>query len=205
MSPLEVFEGLLPALPQSGMLRCATPRYSPPTAFGFPSFKRTLTPVEPSYLFLKFIHVGAAIFFLGNLAVTGWWKIIALRRGDPAIASFVQRYAVQADTWFSGLAALVLFLSGFTNAVRHYDYHSSFWLFHGGLTFLGMMLLWAALLIPVERKLRRIAAGFAEENKISEAYIRLWWVGIGLRSLIIFISLGLLYLMIYKPMNSPLS
>ncbi len=162
--------------------------------------------MELNYLLLKYIHVSAAIFYLGNLAVTGWWKIMALRRNDPVIAAFAQRYAVQADTWFSGLAVLVLFLTGFTNSILgKYDYHGSFWLYHGGLAFIGMILLWTVLLIPVEWKLRRLSDRFVEENEIPLAYRRLWRVGLVLRGLIILIALGMLYLMIYKPVNSPLT
>jgi uncharacterized membrane protein len=162
--------------------------------------------VEINYLLLKYIHVSAAIFYLGNLAVTGWWKIMALRRNDPAIAAFAQNYAVQADTWFSGLAVLVLFGTGFTNSILgNYDYHGSFWLYHGGLAFIGMILLWTVLLIPVERKLRRLSERFVEDNEIPAVYRRLWLVGLSLRGLIILIALGMLYLMIYKPVLSPLA
>jgi uncharacterized membrane protein len=160
--------------------------------------------MESSYLLLKFIHVAAAILFLGNLIVTGWWKIMALRRNDPAIAVFAQRYAVKADTWFSGVAVLALFATGFTNALYHYDYHGSFWLFQGGLAFLAMIIVWIGLLIPVEWKLKGLAERFVEEGSISSDYRRWWTWGLVLRGLVILISVGMLYLMIFKPMDSPL-
>ncbi len=100
---------------------------------------------------------------------------------------------------------LILFGTGMTNATLYFDYHGSFWLFHGGLAFLGMIFLWCALLIPVERKLSRMAAAFPAEGEIPADYFRLSRMSNGLRAVVVLVALCMLYLMVYKPNVSPLS
>ncbi len=156
-----------------------------------------------TYLLLKITHIFAATLFLGNLVVTGYWKAAALRTGDLRVAATSQRLARRADALFSGLGALILSGTGAVNATLHFDYHG-FWLFHGGLAFLGMIFLWCALLIPVERKLSRMAAAFPVEGEIPADYFRWSRVSSGLRAIVVFMALCMLYLMVYKPHASPL-
>jgi len=160
--------------------------------------------VGSPYLLLKILHIFAAILFLGNLVVTGVWKTAALRTGDAEIVAFAQRHAIRADSVFSGLGVLLLFVTGTINATLHFDYHGSFWLFHGGFAFVGMLFSWCALLIPIERKQLRISMEFKEGEPIPSSYRRLGRIGNAVRAFVVLIALCMLYLMVYKPVNAPL-
>ncbi len=64
--------------------------------------------MEP-YLIYKTLHVFGAVMFVGNIAVTGWWKFMADRTLDPKIIGFAQRQVTLTDYVFTaaGIALMV--------------------------------------------------------------------------------------------------
>jgi len=44
-----------------------------------------------NYLLLKSLHVLGVVIFLGNIIVTGWWKVMADKTRESKIIAFAQR------------------------------------------------------------------------------------------------------------------
>ena len=68
-----------------------------------------------SYLILKTIHIIAAVLFLGNIIITGWWKIMANRTNNPVIISFAQRQVTLTDFIFTAGGSALLLITGMAN------------------------------------------------------------------------------------------
>ena len=61
------------------------------------------------YTAFKIVHMLGVVLFLGNIIVTGFWKAIADRTGNPAVIAFAQRLVTLTDWIFTaGGVALVL-------------------------------------------------------------------------------------------------
>lgn len=53
--------------------------------------------MDNPYLLIKSLHLLGVILFVGNIIVTGWWKVMADRTGNPAIIAFAQRQVTLTD------------------------------------------------------------------------------------------------------------
>ena len=156
--------------------------------------------MNDSYLLLKTLHILGAIIFLGNIIVTGWWKVMADRTRDPRIIAFAQRQVTLTDFVFTGGGVLLVITTGFGNAaIHHMDYWHIRWLAWGLWLFIASGIIWVAILIPVQIKQARLARAFAQGGEIPEAYWRLarTWNLFGAIATII--PLLNLYWMVFKP------
>ena len=107
-----------------------------------------------TYLWLKTLHILGAILFLGNIIVTGWWKVMADRTRNPVVVAFAQRQVTLTDYVFTAGGAALLFAAGIANAVIHgMDYKSIRWLAWGYWLFIASGVLWVTILIPVQIRL----------------------------------------------------
>lgn len=121
-------------------------------------------PTGSTYLFLKLVHVLAVVFFLGNIIVGVFWKAIADRTRDPRIMAFTMDGIIRADRLFTVPGVILILIGGFGAAGV------------GGLPMLGTpWILWSIILftisgiafmgwlVPVQKKLRAVAAAGAED------------------------------------------
>ncbi len=69
------------------------------------------------YPILKSIHVIGVILFVGNIAITGWWKAMADRTRDPRILAFAQRQVTLTDWVFTLGGIVLLAVSGALSAI----------------------------------------------------------------------------------------
>ena len=156
--------------------------------------------MDNSYLFLKSLHILGAVIFLGNIIVTGWWKVMADRTRNPLIIAFAQRQVTLTDYVFTtGGVALVL-ATGIGNATLHdMDYLSIRWLAWGYWLFIISGAIWAAILIPLQIKLARMARQFQKDGVIPENYWTLEriWLVFGILATVI--PLANIYWMVLKP------
>jgi uncharacterized membrane protein len=153
-----------------------------------------------TYLWLKTLHVLGAVLFLGNIIVTGWWKVMADRTRNPAIVAFAQRQVTLTDLVFTAGGAALIIGTGIGNAVIHgMDYKSIRWLAWGYWLFIVSGVLWLAILIPVQVAQARMARSFANGGEIPEQYWRLGriWIVVGVIATVI--PLANLYWMVFKP------
>ena len=126
-----------------------------------------------TYLWLKTIHLLGVVMFLGNIIITGWWKVMADRTQNPQIIAFAQRQVTLTDFVFTAGGAAILLGAGMANVGIHHMDFSSKWLTQGMLMFVLSGIIWVAILIPTQAKQAKLAREFAKTNKIPESYWKL--------------------------------
>ncbi len=126
------------------------------------------------YTAFKIVHMAGIVLFLGNIIVTGFWKVMADRTGNPAVIGFAQRLVTLTD-WVFTLGGAILVLTGVSGAI------------------------WVAILIPIQIWQDRLAHAFENGGEIPPIYWRLnrqWYIWGVLATVI---PLANLYVMVAKP------
>jgi uncharacterized membrane protein len=156
--------------------------------------------MEVNYLLLKMLHILGGIIFVGNIIVTAFWKIMADRTREPAIAAFGQRLVNSTDFAFTSLGAFILLITGLmmTYSISE-DLWSIAWVAWGLGLFLASGAVWALVLFPVQVKQSWLARSFAEDGEIPDRYWRLGRIWLGFAVLATLLPLLNLYFMVYKP------
>ena len=150
------------------------------------------------YLGLKTVHILGVILFIGNIIVTGWWKVMADRTGDPRIIAFAQHQVALTDWAFTFGGVVLVVLGGVGNLLRLGMPPTAPWIMWGSALFAGSGVIWVAVLIPLQTKLGRMAAAFAETGDIPQRYWRLegWWLAFG--ALATLLPLAAVPVMVFK-------
>ena len=153
-----------------------------------------------TYLILKTIHIIGAVLFLGNIIITGWWKIMANRTRNPIIIAFAQRQVTLTDFVFTAGGSTILFAAGIANIII-YDINimQTNWILWGLVLFTLSGVIWAAILIPIQIKQAREAKTFTVNTVISDAYWQreMVWYVLGMAAIIL--PLISLIFMVLKP------
>ena len=152
-----------------------------------------------AYNALKVVHLFGVVIFLGNIIITGVWKVLADRTGDPRIIAYAQRLVTLTDWIFTaGGVALILVGAYGMVAVAGLDLRQT-WLLWGQANFFTSGLIWVIILIPTQIVQARQARDFAAGGEIPESYWRHGrrWLVWGTIATII--PLGNLYFMVFKP------
>ncbi len=156
--------------------------------------------MDTSYLWMKALHLIGVIMFLGNIIITGWWKIMAGRTNNPVIIAFAQRQTASADLLFAGGGVLLMLIGGPGNVMHnHLDFLHIFWLKWGLWMFVVVGVIWGAILVPLQIAQSRMARQFAEGGEIPARYWkleRLWRTFSALATLLVLVSI---YWMVFKP------
>src|SRR6516165_1194120 len=129
------------------------------------------------YLLLKTLHLIGVVILLGNIIITGWWKAMADRTGDPRIIAFAQRQVTLTDWVFTFGGAVLVGIGGIANARLHEMPMTTPWLYTGNMLFAASGVIWVAVLIPLQIRLARIAKAFSEAKALPAHYWqleRLW-------------------------------
>ena len=156
--------------------------------------------MSDTYLLLKALHILGAVLFLGNIIVTGWWKVMADRTRDPVIVAFAQRQVTLTDFVFTAGGAALLLGAGIANATLHgMDYFKIRWLAWGYGLFIASGVLWVTVLIPVQWKQAQLAKQFGHGGIIPAEYWKLGriWIVVGMVATLL--PLANLYWMVFKP------
>ena len=155
--------------------------------------------MDNSYLWLKTIHLLGVVMFLGNIIITGWWKVMADKTLNPQIIAFAQRQVTLTDFVFTAGGATILFLAGMANVGIHHMEMSAKWLSQGMLMFTLSGVIWVVVLIPTQIKQARIAKEFAVTGVIPAYYWKLnnRWIVFGVIATLL--PLANLYWMVFKP------
>jgi uncharacterized membrane protein len=153
-----------------------------------------------SYEAFKVIHLFGVIVFLGNIIVTGVWKVLADRTGDPRIIAYAQHLVTLTDWIFTaGGVGLILVGAYGMAAVSHLDLRGSAWLIWGQAMFLAAGVIWVVVLIPTQILQARQARAFAKGGVIPESYWRhgrRWAIWGTIATVIPWANL---YFMVFKP------
>ena len=102
-----------------------------------------------SYTLFKIIHVFGVVLFLGNIIVTGVWKVLADRQGDPKTVAFSQRLVTLTDWFFTFPGVLLILLTGLHMAMTWGGIFSQFWIITGLSLFTASGIIWVLILIPI--------------------------------------------------------
>ena len=87
--------------------------------------------MNETYLWLKTIHILGVVLFLGNIIITGWWKVMADNTKNAQVIAFAQRQVTLTDYVFTAGGAAILLLAGFANVGIHQMSFSAKWLSQG--------------------------------------------------------------------------
>ncbi len=154
-----------------------------------------------TYLILKSLHVLAASVFLGNIIVTGWWKVMADKTRNPGTVAFAQRQVTLTDFIFTAGGAIAILATGIGNAVLHQiDYWQVQWTAWGMYLFIASGIIWVAVLIPIQIKQARMAREFGASGTIPGSYWRLGriWIAFGILATVL--PMINVFIMVIKPL-----
>lgn len=153
-----------------------------------------------TYLAFKVVHIFGVVVFLGNIVVTGVWKVLADRTGDARTVAFAQHLVTLTD-WVFTLGGVVLILIGAYGMVWTGGLNplGPLWLIAGQSLFIASGIIWLVILIPTQIKQARAAHAFANGGAIPESYWQLSrrWIVWG--TIATLLPLANLYFMVVKP------
>lgn len=125
------------------------------------------------YLLFKTLHILGAVLFVGNAVVTGMWKAMADRTREPKIIAYAQRLVTQTDWVFTAGGVMLVLIGGFGAAAVNGTSLLSPWVVAGLALLIASGAIWHFVLIPIQRKLGRMAREFAGGGPIPEEFWRL--------------------------------
>lgn len=155
--------------------------------------------MDNSYLWLKTIHLLGVVLFLGNIIITGWWKVMADKTRNPQIIAFAQRQVTLTDFLFTGGGVIILLVAGMAEMSIYHLSFSAKWLSQGMLIFVLSGIIWVAILIPTQIKQANIAKDFISTGVIPELYWTLCKIWNIFGAIAILLPLLNLYWMVFKP------
>ena len=156
--------------------------------------------MDNSYFLLKSLHILGAVIFLGNIIVTGWWKVMADRTQNPIIVAFAQRQITLTDFIFTAGGVVLILATGIGNAILHQlNYWNIGWLAWGMGLFIVSGIIWGAVLIPIQIKQARMARDFADGGTIPDEYWQLGKLWMIFGTVATVLPLINIYWMVFKP------
>ena len=152
------------------------------------------------FLILKSLHLFGIVLFLGNIIVTGWWKLFADFTQQPATLNYAQRQVTLTDFVFTFIGSMLIFITGVGMIhLQKLDFYHTNWLLWGTGLFGISGILWLFILIPLQMKLARLSRTFTVDTPIPARYwiLEKWWLIIGILAMIL--PIITLFLMVLKP------
>ncbi len=120
------------------------------------------------YLFLKLVHVGSVVMFLGNIAMGVFWKKHADRTRDPRVIANAIEGLVRSDRMFTIPGVTLVTAAGIATAVAgHYPLLRTGWILWGIVLFALSGFAFMARVAPLQR---RLLAAVREADHGTE-----WW------------------------------
>lgn len=149
---------------------------------------------------LLLIHVFSAVVFVGNIITAAYWKVRADGSGNLETIYLTARGLLRADYMFTlpgmaGLLATGIAMVGVTD----WDRFQEPWLAISFILLILTAIIWAALLLPLQRRMVRLAQQGAASGTLDPAYrqaSRRWAMFGGVATLL---PVVILALMVLKP------
>ncbi len=146
------------------------------------------------------LHILAAVWLMGHLISSAFWKARADRSGNPDTIATTAQALVRSDMMFTGPGIVVLLGTGIWMAgLTSWDRFQELWLGTSFVLVIVMVILWLAVLLPQQRRMAQFAAESLEGIDQGDNYRRaskLWNIAGGIMTLIPVI---VLFLMVFKP------
>lgn len=150
------------------------------------------------YLALKSLHIVGAVLFIGNIIVTGWWKVAADLTRNPTIIAFAQRQVTLTDWVFTLGGVTLVAVAGCGNALLHDIPFTTPWIAWGEALFLASGVVWLAVLIPVQSRLTRLTRAFGADTTIPASYWRLEKLWLVFGTIATILPLAVVPVMVWK-------
>ena len=103
-------------------------------------------------LILKALHILGACIFIGNIIVSGFWKVLADRTKDVSVIQYATKLVNLTDMIFTGVGATLLIVSGHMLAENFGGILSQQWIIQSYVLFGVSGILWVACLVPIQIK-----------------------------------------------------
>jgi len=145
------------------------------------------------------LHLLGVVLFVGNIVTAAFWKVRADLTKNPAAIHHAVQNVMLADYIFTIPGLFLVILSGSMMAARAGIPLSGFnWLVLSLILFAFTGIIWAAILIPLQRKMIRTSARCIETGGMSQAYrsASRSWAVFGIAATLL--PVVILYLMVMK-------
>jgi len=146
------------------------------------------------------IHVIFAVVYLGNLITAAFWKARADRSGSLEAMAVASRLVILSGRFFTAPGIIGLFVTGILivsqTGWRRFDEP---WLGASFILLVIAAIIWLAVLVPLERRMLRLAREGVSRGMVDPAYRRtssLWSIFGGIATLLPVI---ILFLMVIRP------
>jgi uncharacterized membrane protein len=153
-----------------------------------------------SYEWNLFMHIFGAIVFMGNIIVTAVWMTLAKRSGNPDNLKFASKAVITTDIYFTTPGFVLLLLNGGILSTAWFKSGQASWIWVALGLFTISGIAWFGFLIPIQRRLARLAD--AEPNVDGDvpaefyAWLKKWYRWGGIATLL---PLASLVIMVLKP------
>jgi len=149
--------------------------------------------------FWLFVHVLGAVLLVGNIVTAAFWKLRADWQGQPVVIHSAAKNVMMADAVFTLPGIFMIIVSGSLMAEKAgYSLSGWNWLTLSLFLFTVTGIIWAAVLLPLQRSMIRHSRLALESGTISAAYRRASaaWAVFGTAATLL--PVAVLYLMIAK-------
>lgn len=154
---------------------------------------------ESLFLTLESLHLVGVVLFLGTVIVSAWWKLSADRTGDAKVIAFAQGQVAGADLRLTLVGIVLIAVGGPINAILQGLPFSLFWVALAMGLFGASVVIWLAVMIPLQRRLCRMAADFGGAGIIPQEYwaMERRWMTFCVLSMAF--ALSVIPIMVFKP------
>ncbi|WP_028612006.1 DUF2269 family protein [Paenibacillus harenae] len=149
--------------------------------------------------FWLLLHIIGVVLFAGNVITAAFWKVRADLSKNPAIIHSAVKNVMLADYAFTLPGIVLIVVSGIAMTVQaEMKLNGLNWLTLSLILFAVTGVIWAAVLIPLQRAMIRHSAECLGSGSISKAYRQASrnWAVFGIAATLL--PLVILYLMIMK-------
>ena len=149
---------------------------------------------------LLFLHILAAIVFVGNIITAAFWKVRADRSGNLETIAITTRSLLQADYAFTVPGIVVMLVTGIGMVgLTDWARFQEPWLGSSFVLLIITGIIWLAVLLPQQRRMVRFSREGADAGTLGPEYgkaSRTWAMFGGIATLL---PVLILFLMVLKP------
>lgn len=147
---------------------------------------------------IKSLHLLGVCLLIGNLLVSGLWKILADRTGSVPVARFALRTTERTDGLCTGIGAMLIIATGHCMAPG-WGGVARPWIATSYALLIASFAVWLTVLVPIQRRQMRLLRDLPADAPLPPGFRRLtvWWAVAAAASALI--PLPALWLMNAKP------
>jgi len=131
---------------------------------------------------IKSFHILGVVLFLGNIIVSGIWRISAERSKDFAVIKHSLKLINFTDLLFTLPGIILIIGSGHPLAAKIGGIGAYPWIYHSYALLTVSIILWLGGLLPIQRKQYKIMKQDIADSHLSPSFKKLtmWWSILGI-------------------------